>query len=151
MNLATQILSHTKSNFARMKSLPNVYENFWFVSLLRKLTQPILFSVRNFCSNSKHNLVLLKNKVYPVLFERVPRRAPSTGCHAGTPLADDLRRLPSNPCRRTCLASRALNRPTEALETKCKICPPRHIFLDGFSPADYLVEMLYGRGAASAE
>ena len=106
---------------------------------------------RKSCSNSKLNLVLLKNKVYPVLFERVPRRAPSTGCHAGTPLAADLRRLASNPCRRTCLANRALNRLTEALETKCKICPPRHIFLDGFSPADYLVKMLYGRGAASAE
>lgn len=143
------------------------------ISLLRKLHLREIFASQNFaehrvsdvtnpvprkiiprrksCSNSKLNLVLLKNKVYPVLFERVPRRAPSTGCHAGTPLAADLRRLASNPCRRTHFASRALNRPTEALETKCKICPPRHIFLDGFSPADYLVEMLYGRGAASAE
>ena len=143
------------------------------ISLLRKLNLREIFASQNFaehrvsdvtnpvprkiiprrksCSNSKLNLVLLKNKVYPVLFERVPRRAPSTGCHAGTPLAADLRRLASNPCRRTYFASRALNRPTEALETKCKICPPRHIFLDGFSPADYLVKMLYGRGAASAE
>ena len=143
------------------------------ISLLRKLNLREIFASQNFaehrvsdvtnpvpyeiiprrksCSNSKLNLVLLKNKVYPVLFERVPRRAPSTGCHAGTPLAADLRRLASNPCRRTHFASRALNRLTEALETKCKICPPRHIFLDGFSPADYLVKMLYGRGAASAE
>ena len=57
-----------------MKSLPNVYENCWCVNLLRKFTQPILFSVRNFCPN--RNLVLLKNKVNPVRFEKVPRRDP---------------------------------------------------------------------------
>ena len=83
-----------------MKSLPNVYENFWCVSLLRKLTQPILFSVRNFCSNSNSILSCSKTKLILFYLKKfraapLPHRIPPRSAPDGQFRAFDPQPMPT--------------------------------------------------------